>query len=134
MKLPNARQRGNDILRNTIGEKFLLDITREIVERQHGDGRLVRQPGRRVHRWWVDGKFRRRPMPYPHRLHNIFQRFLAAVLERHVQSATKLPIGVIRDHDATGIGDFLQTRGNIHAIAKKIAVLDGNIAHVDTNA
>src|SRR5690606_33139825 len=52
----DARQRGDDVLHHAIGEIVLFRVPAQVVERQHGNGRLFRED---KHDWWrflrIDG-------------------------------------------------------------------------------
>src|SRR4051794_888220 len=71
--------------------------------------------------------------PNTHWLGDILQRLRSQIVVDNIDLAANLPVGVIRDADATGFRDPLKARGNIDAIAKDIVVVDDDIADVDTD-
>jgi hypothetical protein len=62
---------------------------------------------------------------------NIFESLLADVLEHEVNFARCVLLNARRDADSPGRGQALEPDRNINAIAKDVAVLDYNVAHVD---
>jgi hypothetical protein len=70
--------------------------------------------------------------PNTHWLGDILQRLRSQIVVDNIDLAANLPVGVIRDADATGFRDPLKARCNIDAIAKDIVVVDDDIADVDT--
>ena len=70
----------------------------------------------------------------PHRPGDVLQLLLARVLEVCVELAAHLPVGVVGDADAAGLGDAFEPRGNIDAVAEDVAVLDDDVADMDADA
>src|SRR5665213_3732366 len=147
-----ARQRGDDVFRHTVGEIFLLGVAAHVLKRQHGDGRLV---GQREHRWrfrdrsgfaWIFAWFlpawshlpyfkRRRSDPQPpcpHRLGDILQRLLTHVVESEVDLAANLTLRVVGNADRAGLRDPLEASRDIDAVAENVVVIDDDVA--DMNA
>ena len=69
-----------------------------------------------------------------HRPRDVLQLLLAGVLEVHVDLAAHLPVGIVRHADAAGLGDAFKPRGDIHAVAEDVVVLDDDVADMDADA
>jgi hypothetical protein len=65
---------------------------------------------------------------------NVLELLIAGILEGGVDLAADLPEGVIGDADAAGLGDPLQPRGDVDAIAEDVAFLDDDVADVNPDA
>jgi hypothetical protein len=63
---------------------------------------------------------------------------LDLMLAQRVELQGKLVIDVLddgtRNRDAAGLGQLLQTRGNIHALAVAVLALDDHVAEIDAHA
>jgi hypothetical protein len=55
---------------------------------------------------------------------------LDTILERSVELAAHLPVGIVGYADAAGLGDTLEPRRNIDAVAVNIAFLSNDIANI----
>ena len=73
-------------------------------------------------------------MPCAHRLCNVLQGLLADVIEGDIDLAADLPVRIVGDADAAGLGDALEARGDIDAIAENIVVVDDDVADVNADA
>ena len=58
---------------------------------------------------------------------------LAQMLEVEVQLALDLVVDVARDADPAGLGQALQTGGDVHAVAVDVVALDDDVADVDAD-
>jgi hypothetical protein len=59
----------------------------------------------------------------------------AEIADRNIKPRLDLPVGVFRETDRAGLGDPLQSRGNIDAIAHQVAVtLLNDVANMNANA
>src|SRR6516162_7924801 len=58
----------------------------------------------------------------------------ACILKVCIELAAHLPVSVIRDADAAGLGDTFEPRSNVHTVPKYVAILDDNVADMNTNA
>jgi hypothetical protein len=125
---------------------FLFGIAAHIRERQHRDRRLVGQrqcrSGRRD-RGLLSccrraGRLRaRRPRSNAigaDRAGNVLERLLADVLEGEVEAARGVLLNPGRDADAAGLGQPVETGGDVDAVAEDIAILDHNVADIDADA
>ena len=144
-----ARQRGDDVLDHAVGEILLLGIAAHVLERQHGDGRLVGQSERFDRRWPAAvsvrvpalGWHRRRPVRrlplHAKRLHrplDVLEGEAAQIVERRLQPACHGFMDVARDHDAASRRFRLQPRRDVHAIAVEIVAIDDQVAEVQADA
>ena len=73
-------------------------------------------------------------MPGAHRLTDILQGLLADVVEGNIHLAANLPMGVVGDADAARLGDSLQARRDVDAVAENIVVVEDDVADVDADA
>ena len=73
-------------------------------------------------------------MPGAHRLGDVLQGLLADVVERDIDLAADLPMGVVGDADAARLGDALEARRDIDAVAENIVVVDDDVADMDADA
>ena len=70
-----------------------------------------------------------------HRLGDVFQRYRAEIADIQIEPRLHLPIGVLREADGAGLGDALQARGDVDAVAHQVAVvLLHDIAEMDGDA
>src|SRR6185436_9008814 len=56
------------------------------------------------------------------------------VLEVHVELAAHLPIGVVGYANPARLRDALEPRGDVHAVAENIVVLDDDVADMNADA
>src|SRR5665811_2281602 len=68
------------------------------------------------------------------RLRNVLDALLAEILEAVGELAPDMVVNAARDADAAGLGQPLDTRGDIDAIAEDVAVLHHDIADIDADA
>ena len=69
-----------------------------------------------------------------HRPRDILELLFSGILKVHVELAAHLPIGVIRDADAAGLGDAFEPCGNVHGVAEDVTFLDHDVADMDAHA
>src|SRR5262245_3902549 len=122
----------DQILRQAVDEVFLLRIAAQIRERENGERHPVRGgngPGGPSRRPGVQGHAvafdRLRDVPYP---------LLAHRFEAEGELLLDLLRYLPRDADAAGVGELLQTRGDIHAFAVAILAIDDDLSEVDADA
>ena len=65
---------------------------------------------------------------------DVLDFLFAQVLELHLQLAANLAVDIARDADAAGLGERLEPRRQIDAVAIEIAALDDHIAEIDADA
>ena len=65
---------------------------------------------------------------------DILQGLLTDIIERDVDLAANLPMGVVGDADAARLGDSLEARRDIDTIAENIVVVDDDVADMDADA
>src|SRR5215475_449795 len=133
-QLADARQLGDEILYDAVGEILLLGITAQVGEGENGDGRLLRHAEsgllnvRRVRKWLVEVD-----AISPHRLRDVLQLVQSEILADHVHLARNLFVDFRRNTDATWLGHALQTRGYIHPITVDPGFVMDDITLVDTD-
>src|SRR5215472_4760962 len=64
----------------------------------------------------------------------VFQALLAYIGEGAIQSTLDLVVHYARDADPTRLGNTLQPRGNVDAVAVYVALFDDHITRIDTAA
>ncbi len=70
----------------------------------------------------------------PHRPGDVLQIALATIFKRHVELVANQPVGVIRDADAPRLRDAFKPRGDVDPVAENIAVLDHDVADMNSDA
>jgi hypothetical protein len=68
------------------------------------------------------------------RLRDVLHALLAEILEAVGELAPDMVVDAARDADAAGLGQPLETHGNIDAVAEDVAVLHHDIADIDADA
>src|SRR5215472_7940292 len=58
----------------------------------------------------------------------------ACILKVCIELAAHLPVSVIRDADAAGLGDTFEACSDVHTVPEYVAILDDNVADMNTNA
>src|SRR5208282_42502 len=72
---------------------------------------------------------------YPHRLGNVLELGLTEIAYGQIKPGLYLAIGVFGETDSAGLGDSLQSRGDIDAVAHQVAIaLFDHIAQMNANA
>ena len=69
-----------------------------------------------------------------HRLGDVLQTLRADVFEHDLNLALDVIIGGAGDQDAARLGDRLQPRCDVDAVAIEVAALDHDVAEIDTDA
>src|SRR5204863_345671 len=59
---------------------------------------------------------------------------LARILEGDVDFAAHLPVRVVGEANAAGLGEPLQARGHVDAVAENIAAVEDDVAEIDADA
>ena len=70
----------------------------------------------------------------PHWPGDVLYLLLAEILESVIELVADVISHNSADADATGLGQGLQPRGDIHAVAEDVAFLDDHVAEIDANA
>ena len=65
---------------------------------------------------------------------DVFDFLFAQILELHLQLAANLAIDIARDADPARLGERLEPRRQIDAVAIEVAALDDHIAEIDADA
>ena len=100
---------------------LLLSAAADVGERKHDHGetrrggffrRRDRRPGRLADLQRVD----------PDRLNDVLELGEAEIAGGEIEAPSDLPIGVLGKADRAGLGDPLEPRGNIDALAHQVAV------------
>jgi len=71
---------------------------------------------------------------HAHRLGNVFERLGPKVVEIRVHPSAGVSPGVFGQTDSARLRQGLQPRGDIHAVAENIVVLDNDVAEIDADA
>ena len=71
----------------------------------------------------------------PDRSFDVLELRRAEIGDRHIEPAAHLPIGVLGQADRAGLGDALQARGDVDAVAHQVAVgLLDDVAEMNADA
>ena len=70
----------------------------------------------------------------PHWPCDVLELPFAYILEGDIELAPNLPVRVIRDANAAGLRQSLQTRRHIHAVAENVTSIDDDVADIDAHA
>src|SRR5262245_29097569 len=127
---------GDDILRNSVGEIFLLGIAAHVDERQDSDGRplggypftLASSRGDRS--WGLVGQMYAVNTDWPG---NVFDGLLAHIVEFKSKFVLYLVVYDARDQDAAGIGQCFQPCCDVNAVPINVVTIDDNIANIDAD-
>ena len=118
----------------------MIGITAHVLERQHGDGRLIRKGKRfgpvreRIGRHLWSGETVYPNTPDTHGFGDIPKRLCAHILEGEVDLAPNLPVNVVGNTDTTRFCDPFETHRNIDSVTKDVVVFNNNIPDVDADA
>ena len=85
-------------------------------------------------RWLGESRIIKSDLEDPHWPCDVLQLPFAYILESDIELAPNLPVRVIRDANATGLRQSLQTRCHIHAIAENVTSIDDDVADIDAHA
>ena len=134
-QVAEARQLGDDVLGQPVGEELLFRVAAHVEEGQHGDGRdgscLLRDgrrlpPGRRL--------VAENHAEHADRPRDVLHDLLAEILEPDVEPVADLVAHRARHADAARFRQPFQPRRDVHAVAKNVAVLDDDVAEIDADA
>src|SRR5262249_51950994 len=70
----------------------------------------------------------------PHRAGDVLDLLLAHVLKREIELVSHLLVRRRTDADPARLGERLQARSDVDAIAKDVALLDDDVADIDAHA
>jgi hypothetical protein len=124
-------QHCDDILGDAIRKILLFGIAAHVLEGEHCDRWLAGQSecycrGRRL---FIGSE----PVD-SYRPRDILEFLLTAILERGVELAAHLPVGIVGYADAAGLGDTFEPGGNVDAVAVNIAFFDDDVANMNADA
>src|SRR6266849_10835860 len=71
---------------------------------------------------------------HPHRLGDILDRLWAEVLVTQRELVAEVLADSARDADAAGVGEALETRGDVDAVAVNLFAIHHHVAKVDADA
>ena len=124
-RVVDPREVGRQALGHTVDKHLVLEIHAKTGEWQHDDRQARR-------RWLLGGSWacgwaalgRRTDLERidPDRLGDIFEFGLAKIADHKIKAPLDLPIGVLRQADRPGLGDSLETRGDIDAVAHQVSI------------
>jgi hypothetical protein len=123
------RKPGDDVLGDAIAENRLVRLPAEIVEGKDGDRGSIRQ--RKA--WRFDG-LTLRPSPDANGARNVLELLVSGILPGEIELAGDVFMDPSRDGDPPGLGQGLQTGGNIDPIAIVALLIADDLALVDTDA
>ena len=63
-----------------------------------------------------------------------FEGLRPKIVPTDIDLAANLPIGIVGDADTARLGDALEPRGDVDAVAEDIVVVDDDVADVDADA
>ena len=72
--------------------------------------------------------------PGLHRLGDVLQGLRPEVVEHEIDLAADLPVRVVGNADAAGLGEFFQAGGDVDAVAEDIVLVDHDVAEMDADA
>src|SRR5258708_5117619 len=140
-KLLVTRERRDDFLHHPVREVFLLRVTAHILERQHGDVRLV---GKRERLFGVNGRARNIRDSNPsilrsscvdaHEAVDVFQFPLADAVEGELGLAPYLLEGIGRKIDAPRLALILDPCRHVDAVTENIISVDDDVSDIDPYA
>jgi hypothetical protein len=133
----DAREAGDDVLGHAVGEILLLHVAAHVGERQHGDRRPVGQRERGMLRGVLPdalGLDARLDAIDMDRAGDVLHAMLAEVGEADRKLLADMLAHGRADADLAGLGERLEPRRDVDAIAKNVIVLDDHVANVDADA
>jgi len=72
--------------------------------------------------------------PCPHRFGDVLQGLRAEIVEDGADLAADLPVRVVGDADAAGLGELFETGSDVDAVAENIVLVDHDVAEVNADA
>ncbi len=130
-------ERRDNLVSHAVGKIFLLGIFADILKGQHGDRRSVRGGKNNLRRIRPSRARLRRTdnvLIGSDGIGNVLQRLFAEVEERRINSATHLPVSVLRKSDAVRRGDSFEPRRDIDAIPKDVVAVDDHVANMHAHS
>ncbi len=132
-----AGEHRDDVLGDAVGEELLLGIAAEICERQHGDGTPIVEirRARREH-GGGDKLFRQLGHLAAHPVDPdgscyVLEALGPEILEIEIDFAGDLLVDDIRYIDTAGLGQRLDPRRDVDAVAEDVAFLGDDVAEID---
>src|SRR5262249_39768632 len=132
----DAGECGDDLLDHAVGEILLLRISAQIGKGQYRDRRLVRQRQRGLSwRRWALGAGAGVANPVdPYRPCDVLDLLLAQILKDKGQPVADVIMDRIGDKHPAGIGQSLDPRTDVDAVAIEVVALDDHVAEIDADA
>ena len=132
----DLRQVGDDVFADAVGEVLLLRVARHVGERQNGNRRSsdVRLRFGSIGSGGGRGCRARVPFPDSDWPVNILDADVAAILEANVDPIADAFVDDRGDADSTGLGERLQSRGDVDAIAINVLAFDNDVAKIDADS
>ena len=132
-----AGEHRDDVLGDAVGEKLLLGIAAEIGERQYRDGTPIIEI-RRARREYGGGDKLFRQLGHlaghpvdPDGSRNVLEALGAEILEIEIDLVGDLLVDDFRYIDTAGLGQRLDPRRNVDAVAEDVAFLGDDVAEID---
>ena len=137
-KLTEARQLGDDVLGESVGEKLLLRVAAHVDERQNRDRRLFRallRRGGRILRGVARARFLAADddLVDADRPVDVLDLLVAEILVDELEPVADLIAHRRRYADAAGLGDQLEARRDIDAVAEDVVLIDDDVAKIDAD-
>ena len=130
----NLREGGDQVLGDAVGQVLLLRVAGHVVERQHGDRRLLRKGEVfDVHHRRTGARTLRDDQVDPDRIGDVLDLSLAQVFVSQGQLVLHLVVDLGGDADAARLGQALQARRHVHAVAVEVVTLDDHVAKIDAD-
>jgi hypothetical protein len=131
------RQESDYIFGDAISEEFLLRVTRHVLKRQHGDGRLCRERERHCVSSGSGDRIGGRAdhnAIRPHRASYVLDLLRAHILERETHLVPHLLVRRGAYADPARVGQRFKAGGDIHPVAEDVAILNDDVANIDAHA
>ena len=71
--------------------------------------------------------------PRPHRLSDVLEGLRSHIITGNLDLAPNLPIGVVRQADASRLGNALKPRGDIDAVAEDVVIINDDVPDVNAD-
>ena len=128
------RERGQDVVDESVGEELLLRIVAHVGERKHGDRRSSRSAAPSV---CGLRRLPRRPSPQRQTRTgccDVLERDLAGVREGEIDLAPHLRVHRIGEEHAAGRRLAFEPRRDVDAVAEDVVAVDDDVAEIDADA
>src|SRR6185437_5477305 len=129
----DARQAGDNVIDHAVAEIILLAVAAHVLKRQHRNRRLFERRQSRPRRARLARRLEHDAID-AHRLRNVLQRLLADIDEARRHFALDLPPGILGNRDVAGLGDALEPRRDVDAVAIDVFALEDDVADADADA